>query len=187
MPRTIEPVRDAPRAVEMPRAARPAEAARRMAAPIRDIPVVIAPTANRATVRFRDNVAAPDVGEPRTAPHQVSMGPGARLCPSCGTVVDAGRQFCRCGARLPTPDVDRAGAGTASAAGWSPTAFRRAQRAANGGRRVRYDAPLSVRTYLVRAAAVLLLVLALGAQAPPWGADLRHWVQTRVEQALPGH
>lgn len=183
--RTIEPSRDAPRAVEFPREARPAEAARRGPAPVRDIPVVVAATASRAAVRFRDNEADP--GVPLAAPEPMPMGPATRLCPSCGTSVAATRRFCRCGARLPGTEPVRAGADASTAEGWTTAAFRRAQRAANGGRRVRYDAALSARAYLLRAVAVVLLVLLLGSQAPPWGGDVRHWVQTRVEQALPGH
>lgn len=195
VPHIVEPSRDAPRAVDVPRAARPAETTRRANATVREIPVVVAPAASRASVRFRDEDVGLDPGRPLTAPAPAAAGTGTgtgsgsrtSLCPSCGAVVDAGRRFCRCGARLPAAEVHRADAGVGAAQGWSTAAFRRAQRAANGGRRVRYDAPLSARTYLVRALLVVLLVLAVGSQAPPWGADLRHWVETRVEQALPGH
>lgn len=183
--RTIEPSRDAPRSVEFPREPAPAEAPRRGPAPVRDIPVVLAPTASRAAVRFRDNEV--DAGLPFTAPQQMPMGPATRLCPSCGTAVESTRRFCRCGARLPaTSSADRAAAAV-PAEGWTTSAFRRAQRAANGGRRARYDASLAARAYVVRAVVVLFLLLMVGSQAPPWGGQVRHWVQTRVEQALPGH
>ena len=184
-PRTVEPAREAPRPVDPQRAPRPAESVLRQPAPVRDIPVVVAPAA--AAVRFRDNEARLDPGGPAfPAPERVPLGPGTRLCPSCGTSVEVTRRFCRCGARLPGA-APRDGAPSTTAEGWSKASFKRAQRVANGGRRVGYDVPLSARVLLVRAVAVLLLVLVLGSQAPPWGPDVRHWVQTRVEQALPGH
>jgi hypothetical protein len=63
--------------------------------------------------------------------------------------------------------------------------FRRAQRAANGGRRVRYDAALSLRTLAFRALAALLLAGIVGSQVPPWGNEVRSWLDTRVQQVAP--
>jgi hypothetical protein len=186
VPRVVEPSRDGPRTVDLDRVPRPVEAGPRGPAAVREIPVVVAPSGSRAAVRFRDNAVSSDPGLPPAAPSPLPVGPGTRLCPSCGTPVESTRRFCRCGARLPATGVDRARAGAAVAEGWSTAAFRRAQRAANGGRRVRYDASLAARAYLLRTLLVALLIVLVASQAPPWGADVRHWVQTRVEQALPG-
>jgi hypothetical protein len=180
-PRTIDPVRGDPRYVELDRTPRPAENVSRTQAPIRDIPVVVAPSAARPAVRGRQEWDAGATGFP--AP---SGGPGTRMCPSCGASVEAGRSFCRCGAQLSRTTATREDPSAVLAQGWSRPVFRRAQRAANGGRRVRYDAPRAVRVYVFRVAAVLLLLALLGSQAPPWGPDVRSWVQTRVEQVLPG-
>jgi hypothetical protein len=73
----------------------------------------------------------------------------------------------------------------ADAADMSRQAFLRAQRKANGGRRLRYDEPLSPRTWLVRVLAVLAVLGALGSQAPPWGDDVRTWMQTHTASASP--
>ena len=152
---------------------------------MRDIPVVVAPAA-RPAVRFRGNGVDPSVGNGASAlPERVLPGPGARMCPSCGAAVDAGRRFCRCGAQLSR--VAETGADpSAVALGWSRPSFLRAQRAANRGRRVGYDAPLAGRVQVLRALLVALLVLAVVSQAPPWGADVRHWMGTRIEQAVSG-
>jgi hypothetical protein len=107
------------------------------------------------------------------------------MCPSCGEVVPGGRRFCRCGAQLALTAAVSADSSAAVAEGWTRPAFRRVQRAANGGRRVRYDAPLAARVHVVRGAVAGVLVLALASQAPPWGPDVRNWVGTRVEQSVP--
>jgi hypothetical protein len=70
-------------------------------------------------------------------------------------------------------------------AGLTMQAFERAQRRANGGRRPRYDQPLSARTWLTRALAVVLVLGAAGSQAPPWGDDVRAWVGTRIQDGAP--
>jgi len=183
-PRLVEPNRGDPRSVDVDRTPRSAEAFRSSPAPIRDIPVVVAPSASRPTVRGREGDAVTD-GGPFAVPGR-GPGPGARMCPSCGASVEAGRSFCRCGAQLSRATAARDDPSATLAQGWSRPVFRRAQRAANGGRRVRYDAPLAARVYVFRVAAVLLLLALLGSQAPPWGPDVRGWIETRVEQVLPG-
>jgi hypothetical protein len=183
-PRLVEPNRGDPRSVDVDRTPRTAEASRSSPAPIRDIPVVVAPSASRPTVRGREGDTVADSG-PFAVPGR-GPGPGARMCPSCGSSVEAGRSFCRCGAQLSRTTAARDDPSATLAQGWSRPVFRRAQRAANGGRRVRYDAALAARVYVLRVAAVLLLLALLGSQAPPWGPGVRGWIEARVEQVLPG-
>ncbi len=185
-PRVVEPPRGGPRPVERPRSAPlpPPQAgmARRPPPEVRAIPVTVASSGVRPAVHMR--AGRPDA--PATvSPEQVLPGPGDVICRSCGRPVPAGRRFCRCGNQVSTA-VARETPSPAPAAGMSKGAFRRAQRAANGGRRPRYDAPLAARTWLVRALAALLVVGAVGSQAPPWGEDVRGWIETRVEQVIPG-
>lgn len=186
VPRAVEPRRGDALPVDLRRAPRPVESPRPAPAAVREIPVVVAPAASRVATRPGSDGPGAGDGLPSLPPQRAVPGAGASLCPSCGTPVPAGRRFCRCGARLPGTAAPAPGAATA-AEGWTAPAFRRAQRAANDGRRVRYDAPLSARTYAVRALAVLLLAGAVGSQVPPWGGSVRAWVETTVEQALPGH
>ncbi|WP_143087085.1 zinc ribbon domain-containing protein [Geodermatophilus ruber] len=185
----VEVPRGAPRPVDAARRARSAphapEMPARAPAPVRSIPVVVAPAGKRPAVRRRAGSGEADpVARVDTAPQPVLPGPGAQLCPSCGTSVAADRRFCRCGARLPSasqassePRID--------AVAMRRSTFRRAQRLANHGRRPRYDVPLSWRTRFARAFVVLLVLGAVGSQVPPWGDDVRSWLDTRVQEAVP--
>jgi hypothetical protein len=182
-PRVVEPSRGGPRSVERPRTAPlpppEPESIRRAPSRVSAIPVVVAPAGERPAVR-------PRAGEPAgPAPEQVLPGPGGTMCRSCGRPVAAGRRFCRCGGQVSTAAAREASSPVA-AVQLTRSAFRRAQRVANGGRRPRYDAPLAAQAWLMRGLGALLIVGAVGSQLPPWGADVRDWVGTRVEQVIPG-
>jgi hypothetical protein len=49
---------------------------------------------------------------------------------------------------------------------------------------VRYDAPTSARTRLVRLLLVLLALAVLASQLGPWGSALRHEVGARVDRVV---
>ncbi|MDT7580526.1 MAG: hypothetical protein QOK35_1790, partial [Pseudonocardiales bacterium] len=62
--------------------------------------------------------------------------------------------------------------------------FRSAQSAAVGGAPVRYDAPTSARTRLVRLLLILLAVAVVASQLGPWGSTLRQEVAARVDRVV---
>jgi hypothetical protein len=187
-PRVVEVARGAPRPVDPARPPRAAPAVpdlpRRAPAPVRSIPVVVAPAGERPAVRRRSGSGVEDPVSPvDTAPPPVLPGPGSQLCPSCGSSVPANRRFCRCGARLPMASKTRSEP-TIDAVAMRKSAFRRAQRLANGGRRPHYSVPLSWRTRFARAFAALVVLGAVGSQVPPWGDDVRSWLDTRVHEVV---
>ena len=189
-PRVVEPQRGGPRAVQRgqpaPIATARGPAGDRTPPPIRSIPVVVSDSDGRPTVRGQRADADRSGTAVRSDPGVDLLRTGGTLCRTCGAAVPIGRQFCRCGAQLSAGGVEKAEAsGGPDVAGMSRSAFRRAQRRANGGRRPRYDAPLSVRTWLFRLLLVLLVLGAVGSQVPPWGDDVRDWIETRVEQVAP--
>jgi hypothetical protein len=152
--------------------------------PQRSIPVRVAPT----PIRHVGNatVAAPGPG---TGPSAWS-GPAEQFCPRCGRSLPAGRRFCTCGADLAHRSADepaRVPAAPSWVAEWSAhRRFRSAQRAVVGGAPVRYDAPLSPRTRLVRLLLVLLALTVLVSQLGSWGSALRHEVAERVDRVVAG-
>lgn len=188
-PKVVEPNRGAPRSVDRvrtPPRAQP-DLGPRTPAPVRSIPVVLGSPGGRPAVRTRGEIR--DAGaSPVPEPSEGSLlpGRGGTLCPSCGSSVPADRHFCRCGAQVSRtltrqvePSLGR------DTEGMTRQAFKRAQRRAEGGRRPRYDQPLSARTWLARALLVLVVLGALGSQSPPWGDDVREWVQTRSAAVSP--
>jgi hypothetical protein len=191
-PQVVDPQRGTAQPVDRGRspARAPAEAAPARTGPtptVRSIPVVVASSGTRPAVRRRgDDPGADGVlgAQPSGIPSLPGAGEG--LCPSCGWTVREDQYFCRCGAELPAAFKPRLQRPTSvDSAGMSIEAFRRAQRRANGGRRVRYDQPLSSRTWLVRVLAVLAVLGAVGSQVPPWGDDVRGWIDTRVADVAP--
>ncbi len=191
-PQVVDPRRGSAQPVERGRipARAPAEATPARTGPtpsIRPIPVVVAASGTRPAIRRRGD--EPGSGglldaEPSKMPFLPGAGEG--LCPSCGRTVRDDQYFCRCGAELPAASATRLKRSTADdAAVMSVKAFARAQRRANRGRRIRYDRPLSPRTWLVRVLAVLVVAGAIGSQVPPWGDDVRAWVETRTAYASP--
>ena len=188
-PQVIEPQRGPAQSVDRGRGSPrpPADVAPSRAGappPVRDIPVVVAASGTRPAVRRRGDETGGVPDEAADLPALPQAGEG--LCPSCGRIVRHDQYFCRCGAELPAAFPQRLRTPSeGDLAGLSVESFKRAQRRANGGRRVRYDQPLSPRTWLVRVLAVLTVVGALGSQVPPWGDDVRGWIHTRVADVAP--
>jgi hypothetical protein len=150
--------------------------------PRRSIPVRVAPTPTRQAGHRAVPAPGPGAG-PLTWP-----GPAEQLCRLCGRSLPAGRRFCTCGADLvhrPGDEPARVPAAPSWLAEWSAHCrFRSAQRAAVGGAPVRYDAPLSPRTRLVRLLLVLLALAVLASQFGPWGNAVRHEVAARVDRVV---
>jgi hypothetical protein len=189
-PTVVEPHRGVARSVDRARTPARAQPDRgpRTPAPVRDIPVVLGSPGARPAVRTRGEVRDGDASsfdEPTGGP-LLPQQRGSTLCPGCGRSLPADRSFCRCGAQV-SREPARSGESSPSSETQRMTrqAFTRAQRRAEGGRRPRYDQPLSARTWLARVLAVLLVVGALGSQSPPWGDDVRGWIGTRVEAVVP--
>jgi hypothetical protein len=191
-PQVVNPQRGPAQPVDRGRipARAPAEAAPARSGPtptVRSIPVVVAPSGTRPAVRRRGDEPGSD-GVLGAQPSGIPSLPGAGegLCPTCGRTVREDQYFCRCGAELPAAFRPRLQRSTSvDSAGMSIEAFRRAQRRANRGRRIRYDQPLSPRTWLVRVLAVLTVAGALGSLLPPWGDDVRAWMEERTAYASP--
>jgi hypothetical protein len=114
-------------------------------------------------------------------------GPGEQICRRCGRTLPAEHRFCACGAdlvRRPVDDAPRPGPAPSWWSEWtSHRRFRRAQHTAGGGP-VRYDAPVSSRTRLVRLLMILLVLAALASQLGPWGGTLRQEVAARVDRVV---
>jgi hypothetical protein len=126
--------------------------------------------------------------DPRRPARRTPVGPAEQFCPHCGRSLPAGRRFCTCGADLahrPADEPVRVPAAPSWLAEWSANRrFHSAQRAAVGGAPVRYDAPTSARTRLVRLLLVLLALAVLASQLGPWGSALRHEVGARVDRVV---
>jgi hypothetical protein len=67
----------------------------------------------------------------------------------------------------------------------SARAFRHAQRTANGGAPVAFDAGIGWRAVTVRAALLAVLAALVVSQVGPWGADLRADLAAWVTAAVP--
>jgi FHA domain len=119
----------------------------------------------------------------QTADHRVhpveermagSPGPPSQRCGNCGSEDVSGRWFCgRCGDQLKPfafPPVVREAAGSqpgyehvvSSSGKVRHLAFRRVMRQSNGGRGVRFDAPLSAWTMTFRTLLIALVLVAMG-------------------------
>jgi hypothetical protein len=178
----IEPGREAPRTVDVDRsqASAAARVAPRDVAPqVRPRTVVVAPTAGRIPSDGAHIGGGVVVGG---AP----LGGKGAVCRTCGRQVPSDLHFCRCGTQVsgstaPTRDGD---AVDLDVQGMNRQRFDRLQRRANGGRRPRFDEPLSARTWAFRTCMALVVVGAVGSQVPPWGDDVRSWVSERIDAAL---
>jgi hypothetical protein len=187
-PQVVEPHRGAPRSVDRGRTPPRAQPDRgpRTPAPIRDIPVVLGSAGARPAVRTRGEARDAGASDVEEAGRLLPQQRGTTLCPHCGRSLPADRHFCRCGAQVSREPPRLPESSTAvDTAGMTRQAFTRAQRRAEGGRRPHYDQPLSARTWLARGVAVLLVLGAAGSQSPPWGDDVRQWLQTRSAEVSP--
>jgi hypothetical protein len=108
------------------------------------------------------------------------------ICRTCGRQVPTELHFCRCGTQVSSTSGVADVVGDLDLQGMTRQRFDRAQRGANGGRRPRFDEPLSMRTWLFRVLLALLVLAAIGSQVPPWGADVRSWVTDRIDAVFAG-
>jgi hypothetical protein len=108
--------------------------------------------------------------------------PPAPRCVACGGPIAPGRRFCRCGAGQPLPP---AATGAAGGGALSARAFRRAQRAANGGAPVGFDAGIGWRAITFRAVLLAVLAALVVSQAGPWGPELRAELAAWITALVP--
>jgi hypothetical protein len=137
------------------------------------------------TVRIRVPPPAPPrvVVPPSRAPSPPPTGPP---CPACGLPVPAGRRFCRCGNALSRPEPPEPPSDTGAGAGvLCATAFRRAQRTANGGSPVRFDAGIGGRAVALRAFLLAVLAVVIGSQLGPWGPEVRAGLAAWITSVVP--
>jgi hypothetical protein len=146
-------------------------------------PAPAAPPPDR-TERIRTPQPGPTlrIRVPPPAPPRAAVRPPAGPpCPACGGPVPRGRRFCRCGNALPRPEPPSdAGSGALSAA-----AFRRAQRCANGGSPVRFDAGIGGRAVALRAFLLAVLAVVVASQLGPWGPEVRAGLAAWITSVVP--